>query len=110
MELTIWERLFLLLTIKPPQRGNFITMRVVSDLLHDLGLSEEEIERNEVKTEDDGNATWKIIDPPKYIEVGPVAHKIISDSLRDVIESLNENESITLAHISLFDKFGIGLD
>jgi len=103
MELTIYERL-LLLNVLPPT-GDLTTIRIVRKLRETLSLTEEEHVEHHIETTPDGNVKWDN-DVPKPFELGAKAHDIAVKAL----EKLDSEGAITEQHLSLFDKFGIGLD
>jgi isopentenyl diphosphate isomerase/L-lactate dehydrogenase-like FMN-dependent dehydrogenase len=53
----------------------------------------------------EGNVRWEN-DAPKAIELGAKAREIAVKAL----EALDKAGSVTEQHLSLFDKFGVGLD
>jgi len=104
MELTILERL-LLLNVLPPS-GDLTTIRIVRKLRETLSFNEQELEEYQIRVGDDGQVKWRVTEDAKAIELGAKAHDIAVKAL----EKLDAEGAITEQHLSLFDKFGIGLD
>ena len=103
MELTILERL-MLLNILPPA-GDLTTIRIVRKLREALSLTEEEHVEHHIEATPDGNVKWDN-DVPKPFELGAKARDIAVKAL----EGLDKEGKLTEQHLSLCDKFGIGLD
>lgn len=103
MELTILERLTLLSALPPT--GNIATIRIVRNLREKLSLNEAEYKEHEVNELGGGQVTWKN-DREHTIEFGAKAREIAVEAL----EKLDKDGQVEERHISLFDKFGIGLD
>ena len=103
MELTIFERLTLLNTLPPT--GSIATVRIVRKLREMLSLNEAEYKEHEVVEQGDGNVQWKN-DREYTVEFGAKAREIAVAAL----EKLDKDGAVEEKHISLFDKFGIGLD
>ncbi len=108
MLLGIYERLMLLQALRAgaPAQGNFLTMRIVSDLGDDLGFTETEIARHEITQTPDGNTQWKT-GPPKAYEFGPVALDLLCKGLEIGLPQWDEQGAITIGLIRLVDKFGV---
>jgi len=105
MELTIYERLLLLNALPPA--GDLTTIRIVRKLRETLSFSEAELAEHEIKTnEETGALTWRVDGSTKGIELGAKAHDIAVRALN----ALSDAGKVEEAHLSLFDKFGIGLD
>lgn len=98
MQLTILERLLLLQAL--PQKGNIITLRIVSDLRRNLSLTEQEIKDNHVRQEaekmlwDNDTATFEI-------SIGEKATDVIVESLK----RMNETQELTEQYIPLYERF-----
>ena len=103
MDLTIHERLLLLNAL--PKEGDLTTIRIVRELREALSPTEEEHKKHSITVAEDGSVSWKN-DAPAAIELGAKAREIAVKAL----EALDKAGSVTEAHLSLFDKFGIGLD
>ena len=109
MELTVTERILLLNIL--PKTGSLVTMRIRQTLLTDLGFSESEIKANNIvehKTADggEGNTTWENTGYVKKIELGANAHVLIVETLN----AMDKAKTLTEHHITLCDKFAIGID
>jgi len=103
MDLTIHERLLLLNAL--PKEGDLTTIRIVRKLREALSFTEDEIAEHKVQVSPEGNVRWEN-DAPKAIELGAKAREIAVKAL----EALDKAGSVTEQHLSLFDKFGVGLD
>ena len=110
MELGIYERLMLLQALRAaaPAQGNYLTMRVVSDLERDLGFTETEIADREITETPDGNTQWKQ-GPPKYYDFMPVAFGLLVKGLTIGLPQWDAQGAITIGLIRLCDKFGVEL-
>jgi len=99
MELAIWERLRLLDSL--PEKGDFVTLKIVRKLREDLSFSEDEIAELEFRK--DGNRLmWKPeADKPKEFQFGPRAKSIIAEALK----VLDKAESLDDQTMRLFEKF-----
>mgnify|MGYP001566747352 CR=1 FL=1 len=99
MELGIWERLRLLENL--PEKGDFVTLKIVRKLREDLSFSEEEIA--EYRFRKDGNRiVWKPeIDPQKEYHFGPRATTAIVDALK----GLDKAQALDSQTLALFEKF-----
>ncbi len=108
MELGIYDRLLLLqaMPLSAPAKGNFLTMRIVSDLQDEIGFTEAEIAEREITQTPDGNTQWKT-GPPKVYEFGPVALDLLCKALTAGLPQWDEQGAITLGLIRLVDKFGV---
>ena len=105
MELTIYERLLLLNAL--PEKGDLTTIRIVRKLREDLSFSEQELEEHEITTDKEtGMLTWRVDDSTKAVELGAKAHEMAVRALNE----LSAAGKVEEAHLSLFDKFGIGID
>ena len=104
MELTIFERLNLL-NILPPA-GDLTTIRIVRKLREALSFTEAEAKEHNVAVDAKTNqVTWDN-DREKPIEFGAKAREIAVKAL----EALDEAGTVEEKHLTLFDKFGVGLD
>ncbi len=98
MKLSIGERIGLLNVL--PAQGTLATMRVLRDLRHDLGFSEEELEEAGIKQTED-RLTWKpsaSID--KEIAIGPVARNVVLEA----IEALDAKSGVTELTLEIYDR------
>ena len=98
-ELSVGERLSLL-NILPP-KGDITTLRIVADLQHDLGLSEEEIKTIGLRQEK-GSVQWDATaEKNKKIEIGDKGKEIIVSALR----KLDESKDLTIQLLGLWNTF-----
>lgn len=103
MRLFVLERLMLQDIL--PREGSVTTLRIVRDLRHELGFSEEELKRMEIK-EEGGGVYWNTrADEGKEIAIGEVAHDIIARRLRE----MDEKGSLKEQHLSLYERFVDGV-
>jgi len=101
MQLNVKERL-VLLQMLPGLRGNLATLRIIDDLMRDLGFTEEEYK--ELGFEADGDQLrWNESDAVKDVEIGPKARESIQGALR----GLDKGGQLSRDHLSLCDKFEV---
>lgn len=99
MLLEVGERLALLSIL--PAEGNLLTMKIVTDLRGELGLSEEEFEVLDVRQED-GRVFWDTNkDAGKKVEIGVKGRGIVYDTLA----KLDKEGKLRREHLSLCEKF-----
>ena len=110
MLLSVHDRLILLAAapLGAPQSGNALTMRIVHNLTMALGFSEEEYKEKQIVI-DGERASW-VEGPPTEVEIGPVARGIIERGLAAALPQWDELEAMTVAHISLFDRFEVSTE
>lgn len=102
MKLNILERL-LILGILPKENISVATMRIVSDIGRDLGFTEKDYKKYDIK-EDKGNLTWNPEGAKeKEFEVGEKATEIITAKLKE----LSDGDKLNMQFLSLVDKFNI---
>jgi len=100
MELTVLERLILLQIL--PSQGTLLTMKIVRDLQDDVGFNEDELEALSFVQGDEKMQWNSEADIPKEITVGQTAKDIV----RAKLKGLDEDEKLTMQHLSLCEKFG----
>ena len=99
MELLVWERFKLLQTL--PERGDYVTIKIVRKLREDLSFSEEEIEELQFK-QDGERMMWNPeAKQTKEFQFGPKATNIIAEALKGV----SKREMLDGALLVLFEKF-----
>jgi hypothetical protein len=98
--LTLVQRLSLLNNL--PEKGTFITLKIVRKLRESLSLSEEEIKYYNIHQEGN-NVTWDNTksDEVKEIEIGEKALDIIKDTLK----KLDENKELSTKELDLYEMF-----
>jgi hypothetical protein len=96
-ELSVFDRVVLLSIL--PEKGNFLTMKVVHQLRDALHFNEEEIAEFGLKHEGT-QVTWET-SRSVPVEIGPVAHKIVAEALK----VLDTEEAITDREFSLYERF-----
>lgn len=106
VSLTPSERLNVMSVL--PQKDNIVTLRIVSNLEQEIGLTEEEmdiigfiIENGRVinlgkLTEEDWNRV-----PAKEFTLGEIAKQLIADALKE----LSRREELQKYQLSIYDKF-----
>jgi hypothetical protein len=98
MKLDVSERIRLLGIL--PEKGNLLTLKIVSTLRDELSFSEKEHKALKFKTE--GNMTmWSDKVKQKLIDVGDQAKEIVVKALKD----LDEKEELTLPDVNLWERF-----
>lgn len=103
MDLTIAERLLLLVVLPPT--GDITTIRIVRKLREALSFDEGEIAEYGIELHDGGRISWTD-EGNKTVELGAKAREIVVKAL----EKLSADGKAEERYISLFDKFGVGLD
>ena len=99
MELLVWERFKLLQIL--PERGDYITLKVLRRLREDLSFSEEEMASYQFK-QDGERVMWNPEVPEtKEFSFGPKATEIIIEALQGV----EKREMLDNALLALFEKF-----
>lgn len=97
MNLTIRERVVLFNIL--PEKGNFLTMRAIHGLRMALPLSSEERERGGYVQEGETSHWTNDFEADLPIDVEQTG--IIVDVLRE----LDKSKSLTVDHVSLYEKF-----
>ena len=99
MNLNIFERLSLLQIL--PQKGDFMTLKIVTNLQQVLSPSEEEFKEFGLK-EVQGRYEWNNKgQEPKEIEIGDKAKKIVAEELK----KLSDSEELNMNLFSVYNKF-----
>ncbi len=100
MKLTILERVLLQQIL--PQEGNIVTLRIIRDLRKNLGFTEEEIKKCNIRVDEEKQMTlW---DDNEYAIDIPIGEKAIDI----IVESLKRKDSeliLTEQHIPLYERF-----
>lgn len=99
MELNTWERLRLLSLL--PEKGGFVTLKIVHKLRQALSFTEEEISALQFRDDGDRMMWNPDEDHPKEFVFGPKATEILAAEL----EKLNQGESLDHQLMLLFEKF-----
>jgi hypothetical protein len=99
-ELNLVDRLNLL--NKLPEKGDFITLKIVRKLREGLSLNEEEIKHFNVKQTGD-QVSWDNTKTgeTKELEIGEKALDIIQETLK----KLNESKDLTEREFNLYETF-----
>jgi hypothetical protein len=100
MKLNIPDRLLLLGVI--PKQGNFLTLKIVKDLIDKISFSSKELEEYQL-TEKNGQVNWKTdkTDYEKDIELSGPEKAVIIDALKN----LDGKKELTLDMLRIYDKF-----
>jgi hypothetical protein len=100
MKLNIPDRLLLLGVI--PKQGNFLTLKIVKDLIDKISFSSKELEEYQL-TEKNGQVNWKAdnTEHEKDIEISDPEKVVIIDSLK----TLDGKKELTLDMLRIYDKF-----
>lgn len=99
MELSTWERIRLLAIL--PEKGNFVTLKIVQNLRMRLSFNEEEAIRLQFK--DDGEKMmWNPDgDVPREFHFGPKTTELIVTELK----KLDRGKDLDIQLLQLFEKF-----
>lgn len=101
MILNIPERVVLFGLLQ--QKGNIVTMKLVSELRNNLLFSEDEIREAGIKiNEENGTVTWV-----KNIERDIYIPDIIKEDIKKKLKEMSEQGEITLDMVSICDKFEV---
>ena len=99
MKFEVQERL-LLINVLSGYAGDITTVRIVGDLVRDLGFDEGEHKiLNFVQTE--STMRWNDGAKAKEIEVGEKASEIIAS----LFKTLSDQGKLTLEHLATYDRF-----
>lgn len=105
LKFTIAERIALLNIM--PTEGSVITLRVVRELQHTLGFSDEELTKWKMKNrvQPDGRTivTWDsaFAEVTKDVKIGEAARGIITEQLK----VMSERQTLRLELLDLYEKF-----
>ena len=99
MLLSVKDRLILLGTLANTQ-GNLTELRIIRELREGLSFSEEEHAQLNIRTEGE-RMMWDDSAPPKEVEIGEVARRIIVKRLRE----LNSQGQLTDDHLDIIGQF-----
>lgn len=104
MKLSVYERLALLTVL--PEKGSYTTLKLMRTLREELSFSEEEHQTLDLQQVPDGKGgaitQWhpdRLAD--KEIEIGPVMHQAIVDSLK----RMDRQQTLTTEHMPLYERF-----
>jgi hypothetical protein len=98
MKLDVSERIRLLGIL--PEKGNLLTLKIVSTLRDDLSFSEKELKDWKIVTTPD-RITWADGSKEKEVKIGEKAKEIIVNRLKE----MDEKEELTIPDINLWDRF-----
>lgn len=99
MELSVWERFKLLQIL--PEKGDFVTLKIVRKLREDLSFSEEEQAAYQFK-QDGERMMWNPeANQFKEFQFGPKATSIIVEAL----QAVDKRKMLDDAVMVLFEKF-----
>jgi len=99
MLLKVLDRLTLLGLL--PEKGDFLTLKIVRKLREDLSFSEDEIQNLGIRQEEERIYWDQFADNGKDVQIGEKATDIIVDSLK----KLNEQKQLTPQHMNLYESF-----
>jgi hypothetical protein len=101
MLLSVFDRLILLNIL--PHEGDYTTLKILRQLREDLSFSEEEHAALQF-TQDGTNMKWRSDGAAdKEIQIGPKAHNIIADRLKELDKAKKLHEQ----HMGLYERFVI---
>jgi len=99
MKLQVIDRITLLNIL--PEKGDFVTLKIVRQLREELSFSEDEIATLGLKS-DGGRITWNTaVDPMKDVAIGEKATDLIVDTLK----KLNEKKELNQQLFGLYEAF-----
>ena len=111
MELNVFERLLVRNIIPQIQGWNFGHMKEARTLLEGLFTPEEEEKLNIQVNEDGKGVTWKVKDDEgndipqsKEVEIS----EGLSKKIKKLLEQLDRENRLEMAHFTLCEKFGVG--
>lgn len=97
--LGVFERLNLLNIL--PERGDFLTLKIMRQLREELSFDEAEIAALEFN-QDGGRVRWKSeADKPKQIEIGARARETIAE----ILKGLDAQKQLQNEHMQLYERF-----
>ena len=103
MKLSVLERLLLLQLL--PAEGSLTTLKIVRELREELSFDAEEHARLNF-VQDDGRITWNLgADVGKELDFNAKAQSLMVERL----EWLDGEGKVREEHLSLFEKFGLGM-
>lgn len=104
MKLSIKQRIEVLNII--PKVGNVTTLRQIEKLITNAGITDEEHTKYNIVAREDGGFSWTVpagTTDEKEIEIGSVCKGLMKDALKE----LNDNNSLTLDQLPLYDLFWV---
>jgi len=99
MEFTVLERIVLQVIL--PEKGNYLTYKVIENLRNDLAFSEKELKDYELKVGETGTTWNSKKEKPKEVEVGDVGLSIIKEALT----KLDKEGELNKENIALYERF-----
>ena len=102
MDLSVKERISLLSIL--PQQGDIITIRICHDLRMMLALQDSEEEKAGITKKELGGGQMTIEVRNDYETELSFSHKQIQ-LIIEALEGMDKNKSLTIGHLSLWDKF-----
>jgi hypothetical protein len=97
VKLSVHERFMALQVL--PDKGNFITLKIIRKMRENLSFNEDEIKEYEF-VESEGMTSWSPDAPEKDIDLGEVG----SDILRKELIKMDEENRLEDVHFSLYEK------
>jgi hypothetical protein len=111
LQLNVFERLLIRNIIPQIQGWNFGHMKEARKLVEDLFTPEEEEKLAITVNEDSKGVTWKVKDDEgndipqsKEVEIS----EGLSKKIKKLLEQLDRENRLEMAHFTLCEKFGIG--
>jgi hypothetical protein len=99
MKLYVIDRVSLLSIL--PEKGDFLTLKIIRQLREELSFSEEEIKALRL-TSANGSVTWNAAaDSGKDVQIGEKATDLIVDTLKKI----NEKKELTQQLFGLYAQF-----
>lgn len=101
MKLNVLERIMALGILGIYKEGNIITLRVLAGLKPKLALTEEEVEKWNVRTEED-NYKWSP-EGNEGVEIELTESEI--KLIKEQLVKMDKEQKLTFNHFSLYEKF-----
>lgn len=101
MKLNLSERLNLVAIL--PAQGSFATLRLIRELKETLSLSEEEIEKYEVKHIDENSIKWNSEKGKEEVEIK--ISDFGADLIKKTLRTLDEKNQLKESQFTLYEKF-----
>lgn len=87
-----------------PKQHNFTTMRILTKVMEELGLTEAEVKQHIIQEGERQrwtNEAHEGKDTPKPFRFGETSFNVI----RDALKKLDSDKTLTVEHLTLYEKF-----
>lgn len=99
LELTVLDRIALLSLL--PEKGDYMTLKIVRELREELSFTEDEHERLQFETREDGGLVWQDVGIVKEFCPGKKAREVIVDALRRA----DREKRLTPDHMHVYEMW-----